>query len=86
MGFALTGLALPGATAPAFDAQGRYWAHVAAGFDHTSGIGTSGTQWCWSGNDHGQLGIRPDTNQSGPQQVTSCRQLVVLDTQQVLFR
>jgi hypothetical protein len=42
MGFALTGLALPGATAPAFDAQGRYWAHVAVGFDHTSGIGTSG--------------------------------------------
>jgi len=42
MGFALTGLARPGATAPAFDAQGRYWAHVAAGFDHTSGIGTSG--------------------------------------------
>ena len=48
---ALAGLALTVAT-PASAGPVRYWAHIAAGADHTCGItARDGTLWCWGAND-----------------------------------
>jgi alpha-tubulin suppressor-like RCC1 family protein len=69
----LAGLAITAAT-PAFAGSGRHWAHIAAGFDHTCGVTTSGTLWCWGANDHGQLGIGSTTSQNLPRPVTTPRQ------------
>lgn len=36
---------------------GKTWTEVAAGFQHTCGIDTAGTAWCWGSNQYGQLGV-----------------------------
>ncbi len=43
-------------TAPVRVAGGRAYRMLAAGSQHTCGIATDGTGWCWGENDAGQLG------------------------------
>jgi alpha-tubulin suppressor-like RCC1 family protein len=53
---------------------GAPWARIVASDDHTCGIRTGSTLWCWGGNSSGQLGIGNHTGQDRPQQVTGCTQ------------
>ena len=49
--------------------SGAPWAHIAAGDDHTCGIGTGGTLWCWGLNGSGELGTGSHASPDRPQQV-----------------
>jgi alpha-tubulin suppressor-like RCC1 family protein len=50
---------------------GPSWAHIAAGSNHTCGIRTGGTLWCWGDNEYGELGTGNHTGQDWPRQVTT---------------
>lgn len=41
---------------------GRTWSAVAAGFNHTCALDTSGTAWCWGSNQFSQLGVPTATS------------------------
>jgi len=45
------------------------WQELTAGFDHTCGIKTDGSLWCWGNNEYGQLGIGSKTNSNVPVKV-----------------
>jgi alpha-tubulin suppressor-like RCC1 family protein len=46
------------------------WIHIAAGGNHTCGIRTGNTLWCWGRSAAGELGTGQTTDQSQPQQIT----------------
>ena len=50
---------------------GTPWARIAAGGDHTCGIRTDGTLWCWGDNDAGELGLGNHTGHDRPWQITT---------------
>jgi alpha-tubulin suppressor-like RCC1 family protein len=49
---------------------GGSWIDVAAGSNHSCGIKTDNTLWCWGRNDEGQLGNGTTNNSSTPVQVS----------------
>ena len=51
---------------------GRRWVHLAAGDNHTCGIRSDGTLWCWGANAEGEVGIGSFyTTVFRPRQVTT---------------
>ena len=46
-----------------------FWDQIGAGVDHTCGIRTNGTLWCWGRNDLGQLGDGTTGDKKNPTQV-----------------
>ncbi len=45
------------------------WASISAGYDHTCGVRTDGTAWCWGWNSDGQLGDGTTTKRKSPVRV-----------------
>jgi alpha-tubulin suppressor-like RCC1 family protein len=45
------------------------WASVTAGYDHTCGLRTDGTAWCWGYNRQGGLGVGDVLRRLRPEQV-----------------
>ncbi|MBN2498820.1 MAG: hypothetical protein JXR96_29785, partial [Deltaproteobacteria bacterium] len=49
---------------------GSDWTAVDTGNNHTCGLKSSGTLWCWGWNHHGQLGLGSDENRDTPARVS----------------
>jgi alpha-tubulin suppressor-like RCC1 family protein len=45
------------------------WTSVGCGYEHTCGVKTDGTLWCWGRNNIGQLGDGTTTDRLTPVQV-----------------
>ncbi|OYU85387.1 MAG: hypothetical protein CFE24_02475 [Flavobacterium sp. BFFFF2] len=50
-------------------APAQCWKSVSVGYTHALAIAANGTLWAWGGNNHGQLGIGTNVNQTTPIQV-----------------
>src|SRR5262245_37271801 len=59
------------AVAPGPAAAATSWLQVSAGGDHTCGIRTNHTLWCWGQNLRGELGLGDHTDRYVPAQVGS---------------
>ena len=65
------GISGGGKNIPTLITSDASWKTVAGGSDHTCGIKTDGTLWCWGKNDSGQLGIgTKDESQTLPAHVS----------------
>ena len=63
---------LEGQILPAEVASGQYeWAVLTTGIDHTCGITTDGSGYCWGINDQGQVGDGTVKNRDSPVEIAS---------------
>ncbi|TAH33182.1 hypothetical protein EYC59_05280 [Candidatus Saccharibacteria bacterium] len=49
----------------------KTWVDVSAGYQHTCGLTSNGTAYCWGFNGHGQLGTGNNSDNSVPQPVAT---------------
>lgn len=67
------GTATPSRNAPTAVAGGRSFTQVAAGYNHTCGLTSAGTAYCWGSNTEGELGDNTTTKRDVPAAVAGDR-------------
>lgn len=60
------------------DAGDNSWTSIAAGGEHTCGVKSDGSLWCWGNNEYGQLGDNTTSDRNVPNRVGDASQWSVV--------